>query len=137
MPAETVLNLPLNGDEVIEIILQRIESRLRSNNFLNPAMTYNGFSLSFEGKLTFNDMMLGRQSLVWDTITAGDTPEPTASVEVISTIYDSGNSPNKARVENDLPLPIEVKEGTRKVIRHRKIKLTAPLESTESVKEPR
>lgn len=130
MPTETVLNLPLNGDEVVEIILQRIETRLRANNFLNPAMTYNGFSLSFEGKLKFNDMMLGRESLVWDNTVVGDAPEETAPVEVVSTDYDSGNSPNKARVENDLPLPIECKEGTRKVIRHRKLKPTTPLEGS-------
>jgi hypothetical protein len=122
MPQERVLNLPLASDEIIEIILQRIEQRLRSGCYLSQAMTYNGFSFSFEGKLKFNDMMMGRDTAIWDVMQHGEKPEPAAETHAITEAYDSGNSPNKARVDHDLGLPIETYEGKRKVIRHRKIK---------------
>ena len=66
MPNERVLSLPLSSDEIIEILLQRFEKKLRSDCFLHPANTYNGFSYSLELKLKFNDMMMGRDTLVWD-----------------------------------------------------------------------
>lgn len=122
MPQEKVLNLPLSSDEIIEIILQRIDARLRSNCFLAQAMTYNGFTFSFEGKLKFNDMMLGRETTVWDAVNEGETPKIDAETNSISESYDSGNSPNRARVDHDIDLPIETYEGKRKVIRRRKVK---------------
>lgn len=127
MPNDRVLNLPLSSDEIIEILLQRFEKKLRSDCFLHQANTYNGFSFTFEMKLTFKDMMMGRQTLVWDQHTepekvtefAGDAQNVEASA---SETFDSGDSPNRARVDHDLPLPVETIEGRRKVIRHRKMK---------------
>lgn len=135
MPTDRVLTLPLTSDEIIQIILQRIEKRLRSDCFLHPASTYNGFTLSFEGKIKFNDMMLGRETMVWDNhvepkqelspedqeiVGAQDIPEADKSVSIAES-YSSGDSPNRARVDHDLPLPIETTEGKRKVIRHKKL----------------
>lgn len=124
MAQDKVLNLPLSSDEIIEIILQRVEKRLRADCFLAQAMTYNGFSFDFEGKIKFNDMMLGRETLVWDKVRAGDAPEFNPNEQVIGVIehYQSGDSPNKARVEHDLGIPVETQEGKRKVIRHKKLK---------------
>lgn len=126
MPNDRVLNLPLSSDEIIEILLQRFEKKLRSDCFLHPANTYNGFSYSMELKLKFNDMMLGRDTLVWDqhmepekvTEFAGDEQNVEVSA---SETFDSGDSPNRTREEHDLPMPVETMEGRRKVIRHRKM----------------
>lgn len=143
MPNDRVLNLPLSSDEIIEILLQRFEKKLRSDCFLHQANTYNGFSYTFELKLKFNDMMMGRETLVWDQhiepkrdvpeveefLSAQSETGDTLTVEVAvgtetsaTDTFDSGDSPNRARVDHDLPLPVETMEGRRKVIRHRKMK---------------
>lgn len=123
MPNDRVLTLPLSSDEIIEIILQRIDRALRRDCFLAQAMTYNGFSFSFEGKLKFNDMMMGRETNVWDNVIEGvvNVSDPVKEDNVTES-YESGDSPNRARVEHDLGIPVETTEGKRKVIRHRKIK---------------
>lgn len=139
MPSERVLSLPLNSDEIIEIILQRVDKRLRSDCFLHPANTYNGFSLEFECKLKFQDMMLGRETLVWDrhiepkmdialevqTLVDAYPVDDAEKAAAVSGTFDSGNSPNRTREEHDLGIPVETQEGKRKVIRHRKIKEVA------------
>lgn len=133
MPNERVLNLPLSSDEIIEILLQRFEKKLRSDCFLHPANTYNGFSFTFEMKLKFNDMMMGRETLVWDqheepkrpvdeeTQVAVEESGIRGHIDSTSDTFDSGTSPNRTREEHDLPLPVETMEGRRKVIRHRRM----------------
>lgn len=135
MPNDRVLSLPLSSDEIIEILLQRFEKKLRSDCFLHPANTYNGFRYSMELKLTFADMMMGRETLVWDAHNepqqAVDEETQAASDEqifseaemqaVATETFDSGDSPNRTREAHDLPLPVETTEGKRKVIRHRRL----------------
>jgi hypothetical protein len=116
MLEQRVLNLPLETDEVIAIILQRIEARMRSNCFFSHAATYNGFSYDLEMKVKFNDMMQNRDTLVWDRHTDGEVPLD-AKQEVIVEKYDSGESPNRARQEHDLELPVQVQEGKKTVIK--------------------
>lgn len=135
MPNERVLSLPLSSDEIIEILLQRFEKKLRSDCFLHPANTYNGFSYKFELKLTFKDMMMGRETLVWDqheepkqevddllqiSVNSVEIPESEKMAATTET-FDSGDSPNRTREEHDLPMPVETTEGKRKVIRHRRL----------------
>lgn len=119
MPSEKVLNLPLSGDEIIEIMLQRIEARLRSDCFLSSANTYNGFSYELDCKIKFKDMMLGRETLVWDRHAAGETLEKEQPV-IVAEKFDSGDSPNAARQDADLEIPVQTQEGKRTVIRKRK-----------------
>lgn len=135
MPNERVLSLPLSSDEIIEILLQRFEKRLQADCFLHQANTYNGFAYSFELKLTFKDMMLGRETLVWDKHEEAKQPvdeDVQAAVDaqnvhegqkqnVSLDYFDSGDSPNRVRMDHDLPLPVETTEGRRKVIRNRKV----------------
>lgn len=133
MPNERVLSLPLSSDEIIEILLQRFEKKLRSDCFLHPANTYNGFAYKFELKLTFKDMMMGRDTLVWDdhvepklpvdeeTQVAVDEQGIIERTDSSTETFDSGDSPNRTREEHDLPMPVETTEGKRKVIRHRRL----------------
>jgi len=118
MPTEKVLNLPLSGDEIIEIILRRIESRLRHDCFLAPAMTYNGFSYDLNMTVKFKDMMLGKETLIWDNTAQGDVTD--AVDHPVSEQFESGDSPNGTRIEHDLPIPVQTQEGRRTVIRKRK-----------------
>lgn len=131
MPNERTLNLPLSGNEVIEIILQRIETRLRRDCFLHEAATYNGFSYDLALNIKFKDMMLGKETLVWDK---HDEPKLddvgpldiekwniVSNTDVMSKEkFDSGDSPNGTRMEHGLDIPVQVQEGRRTVIRKRR-----------------
>lgn len=118
MPNEKVLNLPLSGNELIEIILQRIETRLRRDCFLHEAATYNGFSYDLALNIKFKDMMMGKETLVWDKHQEGD-PEGAESHPATEK-FDSGDSPNGTRMEHGLDIPVQVQEGRRTVIRKRR-----------------
>jgi hypothetical protein len=122
MPESKVLNLPLSTDEIISIILQRIEARMRQNCFFSHAATYAGFSYSFDMNIKFQDMMQNRDTLVWDKhdegkVIGGSAESP---VEAITEKFDSGDSPNRVRQDHDMELPVEVKEGRRTVIKKMK-----------------
>lgn len=125
--SDKVLNLPLSGDEIIEVLLQRIEQRLRADCFLHPAATYNGFSYDLTCTIKFKDMMMGKETLVWDNHAEGNlvgiihTPDM-EGVEIAKTTekFDSGDSPNGTRMEHGLDIPVQVQEGRRTVIRKRK-----------------
>lgn len=118
MPNEKTMNLPLSGNELIEIILQRIETRLRRDCFLHEAATYNGFSYDLNLMIKFKDMMMGKETLVWDKHEQGEgeVAEPVVTTEQ----FDSGDSPNGTRMEHGLDIPVQVQEGRRTVIRKRK-----------------
>lgn len=119
MPNEKVLNLPLSGDELIEIILQRVEKRLRADCYLHQAATYNGFSYSLNLTLKLKDMNFGKDTLVWDQHKEGEQDSNTEAAAEEK--YDSGDSPNRTRIDHDLPVPVESQEGRRKVIRKRQM----------------
>lgn len=122
MPNEKTLNLPLSGNELIEIILQRIETRLRRDCFLHEAATYNGFSYDLALNIKFKDMMLGKETLVWDKHVVDDPNFGAGVITPAETTekFDSGDSPNGTRMEHGLDIPVQVQEGRRTVIRKRK-----------------
>ncbi len=130
MPTDKVLNLPLSGDEVIEILLQRIEHRLRHDCFLHPAATYNGFSYDLTLNIKFRDMMMGKETLIWDRhienevqVQASELENYTHERDVeqkAAEKFESGDSPNRTRIEHDLLVPVQTQEGRRTVIRKRK-----------------
>lgn len=115
MPQDRVLNLPLSGDEIIEILVQRFEAVLRRDCYLHPANTYNGFSYSLTMNLKLKDMNFGKETLVWDQHKDGEQ-EATGEVKEEEK-YDSGDSPNQTRLDHDLGIPVERQEGRKKVIR--------------------
>lgn len=119
MPNERVLNLPLTSDEIIEVMLQRIEKRMRADCFLHQATTYNAFSYDFTLNIKFKDMMQGKGTLVWDRFTEGEVPAD-AKAETVEEKFDSGDSPNTVRQDHDMEIPVQVQEGKRTVIRKRK-----------------
>lgn len=117
MAESKVLNLALESEEIIAVILKRIEARMRANCRFAQAITYAGFTCNFDMQIKFKDTMLGAATMVWDAHTEGEAPAVETPAEVMKDDYDSGDSPNKVRMENELDLPVEVAEGRRKVIR--------------------
>ena len=110
MPIERSLNDPLTAAEMKEIILARIQKDLDANSFLSDDITYPAFGFSFEMNITFPT---GRKTLVWDR--QGDISDKHEKVAV-RVEYQAPDSPNRAREENDLPLPVLVQtpSGTEK-----------------------
>jgi len=117
MPNDKVLNLPLSGDELIAILVDRFEKRLRSDCYLHQAATYNGFSYKLVMDLELKDTNFGKKTLVWDNHQDGEKGGEPAQVKEE---YDSGDSPNQTRLDHDLEIPVQTQEGRKTVIRKRK-----------------
>jgi hypothetical protein len=117
MAQEEVLNLPLETEEIIEIVLQRIKARMQANCHFSSAVTYNAFSADVTINFRLNDMNFGKTTLVWDKIELGEKVPAEAPVETVSEKIESGDSPNAARQDADLPVPVLVTEGRKRVIK--------------------
>lgn len=102
MPLEKSLNDALTAAEIKEIVLARVSKALDANSLLHDDITYPAFGFSFEATLNFPP---GRKTLVWDRQGDQSMDHPHDSVSVQ---YQAPDSPNKAREENDLPLPVMV-----------------------------
>lgn len=116
--SDKVLNLPLSGDEIIEIITQQIEAVMRKDCYLHSAATYNGFSYELEMKIKFKDMSSGKETLTWDRHVVGETPD--SAPALTTETFDSGDSPNATRLAHDLEIPVQTQEGRRTVIKKRR-----------------
>jgi len=113
MAQEEVLNLPLETEEIIAIVLHRVEARMRANCHFSSAATYNAFSADVTINFRLNDMNFGKTTLVWDKMELGNKVSPEVPVETVQENIESGPSPNGARQDNDLPVPVRVTEGRK------------------------
>lgn len=122
MSLETALNLPLSGREKKDIILQRFSDRLDRDCTLMDSMCHNAFSFKLSCEIQLFDMV-STQTLVWDQATIGDTSNPPAETATVTEEYKS-ESPNVARMEHNLDLPIETTDGKgQKRVKFKKVKV--------------
>lgn len=106
MPKEQVLNDPLAGEEIKQIILDKIQEAMNKNGPLVDDLTYAGFRVKFEIKIEFvNHPTAG--TLVWGDESQGQQEGELTIVEAPGE-YASDPSPNKTREDNDLPLPVMI-----------------------------
>ena len=118
MASEEVLNLPLETEEIIDIVCERIKKRMQANCHFSSAATYNAFSADVTINFRLNDMNFGKTTLVWDKIELGEKVPADASVETVQEKIESGDSPNAARQDADLPVPVLRTEGrTKKIVK--------------------
>lgn len=103
--ATTSLNDPIDGSELKQIILERISRALDRDSTLADDIAYAGFSLSFEIKLKYLRSKTA-DTLVWGNAVEGvetlDQPTETAT-DTYTT-----DSPNTAREDHSLPVPVMV-----------------------------
>lgn len=102
---DKTLNDPLSGEEIKEIILQRISAALDKNSTLTRDISYAGFGLKFAVEITF------ARSLTKNTIVWGEEPIPAEQVTASAREageYDANGSPNVVRQEHDLAIPVMV-----------------------------
>ena len=103
MPKETSLNDPLAGAEIKNIILSKVSDALDRDLTLGDDIAYAGFIVKFEAKIGFVRSTTF-PTMVWGVEAKGETP---TAVETITVEYQT-DSPNRAREENNLPIPVMV-----------------------------
>lgn len=122
----TSLNDPIDGAELKQIILHRIAAALDKDCTLVNDVAYAGFGLKFEINLTFKRSRTPG-TLIWGSTTSGGLTATTTE-EVITPPQVAGeyetDSPNTAREEHDLPIPIMVKTPSGQ--ERRKIHINPP-----------
>lgn len=124
MPKTEVLNDPLAGEEIKQIILQKIEAALNANGPLVDDLTYPGFRVKFDIKIEFVRSAVPG-TLVWGDVKEGEQAGTTVPLEA-SAEYASDPSPNKTREDNDLPLPVMVNTPTGPQRKRVRISKTVP-----------
>lgn len=103
--AEKTLNDPLSGAEIKQIISTRIKEAMTRDCTLVDDLSYPGFRVEFDIKITYNRSPTpGTQ--VWGTKQEG-VIEPKSPFCVVKDKY-AEDSPNRARIEHDMPVPVEV-----------------------------
>jgi hypothetical protein len=124
MPAEKTLNDPLCGAEIKQIIVGKIADALDRDCTLQDDVCYPGFSVNFELKLTYV-RSITPGTLVWGSETVLPDPENVGEVvdEKVTGDYKT-DSPNTAREENDLPIPVMV--NTHAGPRREKVRFKRP-----------
>lgn len=117
MPIPT-LNDPISGEELKEILIQRIRATLDRDVTLTNDITYAGFEFRFTADIRFKRSAT-RDTLAWGETKAGDLDDSDPDNPVISnpvTAEYETDSPNSARTEHNLPIPTMVNslEGPRR-----------------------
>ncbi len=111
--SELTLRDPLNSAEIVEILLQEIENRLKADSTLTSDITYSGFQANFEIKLKLQ-RPVPVSTLVWGEAGTPISPEngPTIdSGEVVKGEYEAG-PPNVERQSHNLPVPVMIQTPT-------------------------
>lgn len=107
--ATTSLNDPIDGAELKQIILERITRALDKDCTLSNDIAYAGFALKFQIDLKFLRSKTA-PTLVWGTEV--QTVDPAIATEdeesvILADTYET-DSPNTAREEHSLPIPVLV-----------------------------
>ena len=126
---ETAVNVPLEAGEIIHIIAEELQARLRGLSPLSQSKEYAAFSVEYQVKIrlrrTGETKTDERETLAWGTIKRATTvhPCPLRSRFCIdeSSTYES-KDPNEERVDRDMPLTIETGDGRGGKIR-KKVKV--------------
>lgn len=106
MPREISLNDPLSGAEIKQICVQKFADSLDRDSTLTDDFTYPGFTLKFEATIGFLRSTT-TSTMVWGNSVNGKNPGTDAQQVPVNVEYKT-DSPNTAREENDLPLPVMV-----------------------------
>jgi hypothetical protein len=108
MAREQTLNDPLSGAEIKEIVMRKIAEALNRDCTLTDDITYPGFSLRFEARISFVRSSTP-PTLVWGDVGGGLIVKggPNTEAAVANGDYAT-DSPNTAREENSLPIPVMI-----------------------------
>lgn len=97
MAKEKTLNDPLSGAEIKEIATCKFREALDRDCTLTDDKTYPGFHLKFEATISYLRQTAEQPTMMW-----GETAVGEYRIE----------SPNQAREDHDLPIPVVVQTPT-------------------------
>lgn len=112
----TTLADPIDGAELKLMIIERVRRALDRDSTLANDIAYAGFRLDFEIKLVYKRATTAT-TLVWGGESGGAEPILPGEAVVDGGVdrmvdkYET-DSPNAAREEHDLPIPVMVKTAT-------------------------
>ena len=126
---ETAVNVPFEASEIIHIVAEELQARLRALSPLSQSKEYAAFSVEYQVKIrlrrTGETKADEKETLAWGTVEKGEIPlelgVPAECFGLENTHYES-KDPNDERVDRDMPLTIEVGDGRGGKIR-KKVKV--------------
>jgi hypothetical protein len=106
MGRDSTLNDPLSGAEIKEIIRQKVSEALDRDCTLVDDHTYPGFHLKFEASIGFVRSTTP-STMIWGEQGTKIVGGPDTSQDQVTAEYQT-DSPNTAREENNLPMPVMI-----------------------------
>ncbi len=131
--AQQTLNDPLDGAEKKSIILKRISDALDRDCTLGDDIAHAGFKVDFTISIKYLRTVAGAETVVWGSAVVGDIPIGDNVVTATATGTYETDSPNAAREDHDLGIPVMV--ATPSGTERRKIKIARPLAKTKAQSE--
>lgn len=117
---EIALNVPFEASEIVQIVSEELQSRMRGLSPLQGGKEYASFTVDFQVKIKLRrageQASDARETLAWGGVSRGEGL-PDAEAEDSST-YQS-KEPNDERVDRDMPLTVETSDGRGSKVRKR------------------
>lgn len=110
MPKEMSLNDPLSGAEIKQIALLKFADALNRDCTLNDDLTYPGFHLKFDATISYVRSTT-QPTMMWKDEFVGEKVGGEIEAKSFPIEYKT-DSPNTAREENDLPIPVMIQTPT-------------------------
>jgi hypothetical protein len=124
---EVALNVPFDSQEVIHIVTEELQARMRGLSPLQGNKEYVSFAVDFEVKIRLwrsgEAPQEGRETLAWGNVKQGDPSA--ADLDAVAAEEASkfeSRDPNEERVARDMPLTVESGDGRGGRVR-RKVKV--------------
>lgn len=129
--AEVALNVPFEAGEIMHIVCEELQARMRGLSPLQGGKEYAAFSVDFQVKIRLRRAgeypEQARETLAWGTASKGDNGA-TVTVEEMDILEENSHfesaDPNEERVNRDMPLTVETGDGRGGKIR-KKVRVKA------------
>jgi hypothetical protein len=136
---DQVLNTPLSGAEIQEVIVNRIREALRRDQRLLPYMAFAAFSFKANIAIVLggtNNATLGQGIDTSVVGQAGPEIDPNAEDSDVTVVHaeQSEATPNQVRIDNDLPVTVLSKDHAGRPV-ERKVKYGKDRKAIGEVKD--
>ena len=122
---EVAVAVPFEAGEIIHIVAEELQARLRGLSPLSQSKEYAAFSVDYQVKIrlrrTGETRADERETLAWGEVSKGESPYVTDEATFVSSTYES-KDPNEERVDRDMALTVETGDGRGGKIR-KKVKV--------------
>lgn len=129
MPSEIALNVPFDAGEIIQIVGDELQNRMRQLSPLSGSKEYASFSVEFQVKIRLRrsgeQEHEARETLAWGSVKKGDPSaadlDAVAEEAEIASRFES-RDPNDERMARDMSMTVESGDGKGGRVR-RKVKV--------------